>query len=71
MAPLEIDADHAELKAVARRVRVAIYINWRARQAGRPWVELFARDMQLSVHWDFRDAAAWLQPGQEASHGQR
>lgn len=72
MAPLDFDADHKALLAIANPLRVSVFIDSRARYRGRPWVKLFARgDLMLHAAMSFRDALAWLQAGrQEADHGQ-
>jgi hypothetical protein len=68
VAPLEVDADHAELQAIAKRLHVGLRLNWRARRMGGPFIELFARGVMLRAFWDCATAAAWLQPRQEACH---
>ncbi len=62
MAPSEYEADREALLETAKRLRVSVFIDSRARYRGQPYVTLIHRRMTLSVHRTFRDAAAWLQP---------
>lgn len=66
MAPLDFEADHEALQAIAKRLRVGVFVNRRARHAGLPFVELYTRGLLLSVHRNHREAAAWLQPVQRS-----
>lgn len=61
----DVDPGHAALLAIAKPMRVRVYLNWKERRDRRPHIELFARDVMLRAFWDFEDAAAWLQAGRQ------
>lgn len=60
----------AELLETARRRRIGVYFDARARNAGQPWIILEKRGVTLAEFWDTDDAMAWL-PAKEVKHRER
>lgn len=49
-----------QLLEIARRRRIGVFFDARARHAGLPWIILKKRGLTLAEFWDTDDAMAWL-----------